>query len=330
MLRDFIGNARFVARLQHIIATDQVRHAYLFTGADQIGKRTLALAFAQSIQCQRRTAEGDACGECVACRKILHGNHPDLLTISLQKDKQHYSIDQIREMIDQVALKPTEGPRRIFIIPDAEMLTIQALQSSLKVLEEPPPQAMILLTCASTDLLLPTIISRCQEIALTPVAPTEMATGLVARFPEVTHAAALTTAQLSGGCPGWAIDALSTPEIVTERRQLLHGLVALSRATRAERSSAAGTYAADKEHAKHAIALWIPWWRDVMLSAQGASGLIRHADDRTTIEALARACGPVAAEHFVRAQLRALEELEQNANPRLVFEVMLQDLPSAS
>ena len=101
----------------------------------------------------------------------------------------------------------------------------------------------------------------------------------------------------------------------------------ITRASRAERITAAGTYAPDKERARRTIELWLPWWRDVLLAASGAGGIIRHADDRAAIEAQARAWGPAAAERFVRAQLRALEELEQNANPRLVFEVMLQSLP---
>jgi hypothetical protein len=120
---------------------------------------------------------------------------------------------------------------------------------------------------------------------------------------------------------------LSEPEVVAERRQLLRDLAALTRATRAERIVAAGKYAPDKERARHTIELWLPWWRDVLLAACGAGGIIRHSDDRTAIEAQARAWGPDAAERFVRAQLTALEQLDQNANPRLVFEVMLQSLP---
>ncbi|HKD77132.1 MAG TPA: DNA polymerase III subunit delta' [Ktedonobacterales bacterium] len=330
-LREFIGNERVIGWLQHTIATDQVRHAYLFTGLEQIGKRTLALAFAQSIQCQDRArGEGDACGACVACRKIEHGNHPDVQLLALPKDKQSYSIDQIRALIDQVALKPTEGRKRIFIIPDADLLTLPAIQASLKVLEEPPPNGMILLTCANAESLLPTVLSRCQEVALTPVAPDILAPALEQRF-EIGAPQALETALLSGGRPGWAIEALSEPEVLAERRQLLRDLAALTRASRSERISAAKKYIADNEHAKehtrHIIELWLPWWRDVLLAARGAGDIIRHADDRTAVEAQARAWGPEAAERFVRAQLKALEQLDQNANPRLVFEVMLQSLP---
>ncbi len=326
-LREFIGNERMTGWLQRAVATDQVRHAYLFTGLDQIGKRTLALAFAQSIQCAGRAAgEGDACGACLACRKIEHGNHPDVQLLALPKDKQSYSIDQVRALIDQVALKPTEGRKRIFILGDANLLSLPAIQASLKVLEEPPPNGMILLTCANAESLLPTVLSRCQEVALAPVAPDHLAPALKQRF-DIDAQQAMETALLSGGRPGWAIEALSEPEVVAERRQLLRDLATLTRATRAERITAAGKYAVDKEHARHIIELWLPWWRDVLLAACGAGDIIRHADDRTAVEAQARAWGPAAAERFVRAQIKALEQLDQNANPRLVFEVMLQSLP---
>jgi DNA polymerase-3 subunit delta' len=329
MLGDFIGNARQVGWLERAIALGQASHAYLFTGPKQIGKRTLAYAFAQAIQCDDRApGSGAACGVCVACRKAKHGNHPDILRISLPKDKQHYSIDQVREIIEDVALLPTEGRKRIIILPDMERMLTVALQSSLKVLEEPPPTAMILLTCASVDLLLPTIISRCQQVALTPVAPDELAAALVARG-ECDPAQAHQLATLSGGCPGRALDALEHPESLEERRQTLHDLAALSRAGRAERITAAGTLAPNVESAQRIIALWLPWWRDVTLAAYGAPEIIRYADARAAILAQARVCGPAAAATFVRALVLAAEQLEQNANPRLVFEVLLQSLPSA-
>lgn len=328
LLGEFIGNGRVVGWLARAIATGQTSHAYLFTGPDQIGKRTLALAFAQAIQCADRAEDaGRACGVCVACRKVEHGNHPDVLRLELPKDKAHYSIDQIRELIEDVALKPTEGRKRIFILPDADLLTLPALQSSLKVLEEPPPNAMLLLTCASIDLLLPTIISRCQQAPLQPVAPAELATALRARG--ATEALALDLATLSGGRPGWAIDALTQPEALEERWQLLRDLASLTQVGRAERITAAGTYATNKESAQRVIELWLPWWRDVALTAYGAGDLIRHSDDRAQIAAQAQRWGPHAAETFVRALGTALEQLDQNVNPRMVFEVLLLALPGA-
>jgi len=327
LLGNFIGNARRVNWLERAIATGQVSHAYLFTGPAQIGKRTLTLAFAQAIQCaERAETVGRACGVCLACRKVEHNNHPDVLRLELPKDKAHYSIEQIRELIEDVALKPTEGRKRIFILPDADLLTLPALQSSLKVLEEPPPNAMIMLTCVSADLLLPTIISRCQQVPLQPVAPPELAAALTERGDtDAVHALDLAT--LSGGRPGWAIDALEQPEALEERRQLLRDLATLTQVGRAERITAAGTYATNKETAQRVIELWLPWWRDVALTAYGAGDLIRHGDDRAGITTQAQRWGPPAAATFVRALGTALEQLDQNVNPRMVFEVLLLALP---
>ncbi len=323
----YLGNPRAVAGLRHAVAANQVGHAYLITGPDQIGKRTLALAFAQMLQCQHRVDGGRAaCGVCAHCRKVAHGTHPDVVTMSLPKDKQSYSIEQVRTLITEASLKPTEGSRRIFLVPDFELMTLPATQASLKVLEEPPPTAMILLTSVSTDLLLPTIRSRCQEVPLSPVATAELAAGLV-RQGLAAQEEALGVAQLAGGLPGWAIAALTRPEELAERRALLDRLHALARASRAERITQAATFAADKASAQQTLALWLPWWRDVVLAAHGEGAIVRFTADRATIEAQARACGAVAAEAFVRALIRAMRELDQNANPRLVFDVLLLELP---
>lgn len=327
MLDTFIGNDRVVHWLRRAVATEQISHAYLLTGPDQIGKRTLALGLAQLILCAERGPGGDhACGVCLACRKVEHGNHPDLALMTLPKDKQQYSIEQIRDLIEHSSLKPAEGSRRIFIIPDADRLTLPALQASLKVIEEPPPSAMIILTSASTELLLPTIVSRCQQVPLMPLAPEELAPALMSRF-ILDENQAREMALLSGGRPGWAIAAAEHPEIVEEQRQILHDLAALAQASRAERIAAGSRFAADREQARRTITLWLPWWRDVALAAHGAGDIIRHADDRAMIEAQARDCGAPAAEGFIRAQTQALEALDQNGNPRLVFDVLLQAMP---
>jgi DNA polymerase III subunit delta' len=324
--QNFIGNERLVQWLEHAITSEQLRHAYLFTGPQKIGKRTLALTFAQAIQCEQRQPNGDACGNCVACRKLEHGNHPDVLIFTLPKDKLSYSIDQIRELIEEASLKPTEGIRRIFIIPDADRLTLPAIQASLKILEEPPPSGLILLTCTSKDLLLPTVISRCQEVPLLPVASEILATALTRRD-GITDEQANRLALLSSGRPGWAIEASEKPESLEEQRTLLHELMTLIGSGVTERITAAGKYAADKEQAKYIIELWLPWWHDVLLAANGAQSTVRHREDLTTIEAIAGHSNPQQIEAFVRAQVAALEALEQNGNSRLVFEIMLQAMP---
>jgi len=328
--QDFIGNERVVTGLERAIVTDQIRHAYLFTGPTQVGKRTLAMTFAQAIQCTQRPGNsGDACGICYACLKVEHGNHPDLLTFAIPKDRQHYTIEQIRNLIEAVSLKATEGNRHIFVITEADKITLPGLQASLKILEEPPPDTMILLTCTSTDLLLPTIRSRCQEVSLAPVAPQILTNALMQRM-NISADEAMAVALVSGGCPGWAIDAVNEPEELAERRATLRDLATITRASRSERITLAAKYATDKDHAQYTVELWLPWWRDVLLAAHGDKADIRHVDDRTTIEAEASRWGAEAAERVVRAQMISLEELDQNANPRLVFEILLQSLPGLS
>jgi DNA polymerase-3 subunit delta' len=329
-VENFIGNERIIERLCHAVAARKTSHAYLITGPRQIGKRTLALSLARSIQCHGRSdSSGNACGYCSDCHKAASGNHPDTQTMELPKDRQHYSIDQIREMIEGITLKPTEGYKRIFIIPDADLLTPQALQSSLKILEEPPPDGMIIITCVSSELLLPTIISRCQEISLVPVLPETLASILIQRYnidPDRAHDLSL----MSSGRPGWAITAIDQPDLLAEQHTMLHDLAKLVGSSRSDHITSATKYAADKDHARATIELWISWWRDVLLASQGANTIIRHREDRELIEQIACQWGSTAAEQMVRAQILALDSLEKNGNPRMIFEVMLQSLPGTA
>lgn len=332
MWGDLIGHERAIVGLRHALARAQVRHAYLVTGPDQVGKRTLALAFAQAIQCARRApGQDDACGVCDNCRKIAHGTHPDTLVLALPLDEHHkpkanYGIGQVREVIANLALRPTEGRRRIYLIPNAELFLLPGMQAMLKTLEEPPSTSMILLTAVSADLLLPTIRSRCQEVALSPVPAATLAERLQGRVGgDADRARAV--ADLAGGLPGWAIQAIEQPELLAARHQTLRALAALTRASRAERIAAAGVYAPDRETARRTLALWLPWWRDVALAAHGAPDIIRHRADRDLIASQARLAGPQGAERFVRALATALRELDQNANPRLTLDVLLQSLP---
>ena len=326
-LESFIGNQRRVQQLREAILTSHLSHAYLFTGAHHIGKRTLARALASAVQCTARTANGDSCGICTACRKILHGNHPDVTVLELPKDKQSYSIEQIRTLIDGIAFRPTEGSKRIYIIPNADAMTIQAQQASLKILEEPPATGMIILTTTSDELVLPTMISRCQEISLTPVESDTIVAALQKRFGDLTAEQALELAILSGGRPGWALTMHDNQDIVEKRRTTLQSLHSLLHTGRAERMNEAATFAEDREKARESIEIWLSWWHDVLVSGYGAPNLIQFQEGRSEIIRYAQKWGAHTAHAVIKAMIKALEELDQNGNPRMVFEVMLQAVP---
>src|SRR5579864_8908906 len=143
----------------------------------------MALAFAQSLLClNRQPGQADACGECVACRKVLHGNHPDLAMLEPEDGKRWIKVEALREIQRIANLAPAESDHRIIIIPEMERIQEGTTNTLLKTLEEPPDGVIMLLLATEPDAVLPTILSRCQLIQLRPLAPHEISAALRDRW----------------------------------------------------------------------------------------------------------------------------------------------------
>lgn len=153
-------------------------HAYLFSGEEGIGKKMTALALAAAVNCHR-PASGDGCGECPSCRKVASLGHPDVHFIAAEGDE--IKIDQVRQAQADLALKPFEGAKKVLIVDGAEGMNPASANAFLKTLEEPPGEALILLITALPHSLLPTIRSRCQEVAFHPLPRRTLADALMQR-----------------------------------------------------------------------------------------------------------------------------------------------------
>ena len=165
---DVIGHEKTIDRLKSAIRNDRVSHAYLFVGDAGSGKKTLARAFAQALQCQSRTEDGDACGTCASCVRSAGGNHPDLITWKHEKAAT-FTVDDARRLSEHVWLRPFESERKVYIVPECERMNAEAQNALLKTLEEPPEYAHLLLLTTSSDILLETVRSRCVMLDLKPV-----------------------------------------------------------------------------------------------------------------------------------------------------------------
>jgi len=170
------GQHRAKSLLQNALATRKIAHAYLFAGPSGSGRREMAQAFAQAIFCERHG--NDACGECLACRKVLHGNHPDLHMIV--PDGAAVKIEQVRTLQRDLSYRSAGAGYKVYIIESAETMTTQAANSLLKFLEEPPSPVVAILLAPSAQAVLPTILSRSQLIAFVPGDREALETALVA------------------------------------------------------------------------------------------------------------------------------------------------------
>ena len=161
---DIIGHDDIIRHLKNAIETGKVSHSYIFTGEPGSGKKLLAGTFAAALQCE--SGESEPCMTCDSCKKVIGKNHPDIITVTHEKPGS-ISIDEVREqVVHDVDIKPYCSPYKIYIIPDAEMMTVQAQNALLKTIEEPPEYAVIMLLTENAETLLPTIRSRCVMLKL--------------------------------------------------------------------------------------------------------------------------------------------------------------------
>lgn len=160
---EIIGHKDIIARLYEAVKNQHVASALLFSGPEGIGKKRVALHLAQALNCRQFSARGP-CLECASCRKIAALNHPEVKIITKEEKAKNLKIDQIIQLRADIALRPVEALKKVYIIDDAHILTREASNCLLKTLEEPPLSSLIILVTANPSALLLTIRSRCQNI----------------------------------------------------------------------------------------------------------------------------------------------------------------------
>ncbi|WP_346911189.1 DNA polymerase III subunit delta' [Faecalicatena orotica] len=164
--KDVVGHKNIIQYIGNAVKTDKVSHAYILNGEKGSGKKLLASLFAMSLQCQDREEDGDACGKCQSCKQTVNNNQPDIIKVTHEKPST-ISIDDIREQVNNdIVIKPYSSRYKIYIIADADMMTVQAQNALLKTIEEPPEYAVIMLLTENAEILLPTIRSRCVMLKL--------------------------------------------------------------------------------------------------------------------------------------------------------------------
>jgi len=327
---NIVGHEHAIDRLRRTLAAEQVRHAYMLSGPEHIGKSLLAHRFAQTLLCtggpDPQGAPQSPCNFCLSCRKVLHGNHPDMHVIRKASDKQFIIIEQIRALQSDSARRTLEGRRNIFIIEDAHEMNPAAANCLLKTLEEPEPDVVLLLTVPDPGLLLPTILSRVQQVMMHLLTTSQIKTALEKQW-EVEPQEASLIAALAAGRMGWAIRAVEDGDMLTERKAQLETLSKLPTVSKVQRFDIAQRLSADTEKARAVLELWLLWWRDMVLAANTCLDLTVNVDMRDTLKQQAAKVGTTEAERMVRAILGTMDALDQNVNARAALEVLMLDLP---
>lgn len=214
-----IGQNNAVNVLVSALNSDKIAHAYLFTGPSGVGKRMAAEIFARGINCASEVGT-KPCDICLSCKKALHKNHPDINF--LEPEGASIKIEQIRKLQKQVYAKAYEGRYKIFILEDMHKATVQACNSLLKILEEPPDNVVFILLTENLQSIPATVISRCQKINFVPLSKHSITQVLQAQGHSVEKVQL--AADLAGGSLGQAWEVLNNEKLVSVRKYALNFL----------------------------------------------------------------------------------------------------------
>lgn len=337
MLFDRIhGQDSAIATLRHALARERLAHAYLFKGPAGVGKKKTALTLAQAILCREQPREG--CGTCAACASVAARTHPDLTVLALEMGKQAVVIDQIRDLQRLLILKPVSGGKKIAILEDAHLLTAQAQSALLKVVEEPPGDALLILLTVNAVMLSRPLVSRCQQVRFAAL-PLQAVKTVLRQEHGKDDAVAQLLALHSRGSIGRAL-ALDPEVFMEECRYIEEEVQKLGKSSFTDLSRFAGWLVADRVRKSSQAAekemdhstggrleLMLSWYEEVLRYAVlGQEGIICYGDRSPTIAHQAATFGVNGALRQLTLVYDTIQALGRNANKQLAVEDMLLQL----
>lgn len=368
MWNSIIDQTRAVEALKSSVASDRVAHAYLFHGPDGVGKRAVALEFAKTLLCER--GQDEPCEQCLPCKKVRRMVHPDVHVLfahptDVDADdvaerlqllgKNHYaSVDFVRrpslsdptrssnkqalytvgriheEVRRTMSFKPVEGRYKITIMTDADLLRVEASNAFLKVLEEPTPQSVFILTTSRPDRLLPTIVSRCQQIRFNPLSPEAIEAALIERE-EIAPEFAAALSRMANGSYTDALDFAENEEL-RGLRQLVLDFFRMSYARNVDRLAdlVEQTGRLGREQVKHVLELMLRWVRDLILfRTLGDEAPLVNIDQKASIAKFNDNLPAADLEAMASIIEEGIEMIERNVHTNLTLTALSQSLGRA-
>ena len=322
--RDVLGHTQPIEWLQRAIRNGKVGHSYLFLGNDGIGKRWVALQFAKTLNCIEGGDErGDACDQCLSCRKIDEGMHPDVLI--LEPENQTLKVNQVRQIQRDLAYRPYEGKRRFCILGGADRMAPNMSNILLKTLEEPPLHTILILLANNSKLLLPTILSRCQILRFSPLSVPVVSKWLVENK-GLSEQEAHLAASLSEGSIGRALVLKERMEQIG-REDLLTKWVRLREFPFQVIQDRVDSLPSDREDLLVVLELTKTLLRDLLIAK------ISEDDSRLIHSDLSKEIRVIASEQSLPSLMKRMEVLHEttlaispmrgNANTKLALEAMM-------
>lgn len=329
-----VGHQKIQQFLQKSLANDKLAHAYLFSGPAHLGKGLIAENFIASILCQdyhrQNNKEGQnlPCGECVFCQQFKRGIHPDVYFLKKEEDKKNISVEQVREMHKFLSLSSFLNSYKIALIANAQDLNESAQNALLKVLEEPTPKTILILIVNDYNLLLPTIVSRCQLVKFRQLSEEEIFHHLISLGSSREQAKILTA--LSRGQIGLAIDYLQNPELFNgylEKNSQILELFSQDLATKFKNSENIFSGAKSSIESAGLLAEELDYWqlllRDMIMSKSNMDNVLVNFHFRDKIKKIADKYPTAKLLELLQNVKKIKIYLNYNINPRLAVENLL-------
>lgn len=319
--KDVIGHNDIIEYIQNAVSQDKVSHAYILNGERGSGKKMLADLFAMTLQCEEHTPS--PCGECHSCKQAKSGNHPDIIHVKHEKPNT-ISVDDIRTQVNNdIVIKPYGSLHKIYIIPEADLLSVQAQNALLKTIEEPPAYAVIFLLTENAESLLPTIMSRCVMLKLRNIKTTLIKKYLMEQMQIPDYQADICAAFAQGNM-GRAIMLASSEyfnEIKEEALQLLRHINEMEISEIVSAIKKIGTY---KLSVNDYLDIIMIWYRDVLIykATKDVNGIV-FADQLKYIKDRANKSSYEGIEIILDSLEKAKARLKANVNFDLVMELLL-------
>lgn len=320
-LKNVVGHTDIIEYIKSAASQDKVSHAYILTGERGSGKKMLANLFARTLQCEAGGPE--PCYECHACKQAASGNHPDIIRV-LHEKPNSISVDDIRRQVNEdIQVKPYSGKYKIYIIPEADLMTVQAQNAILKTIEEPPAYAVIFLLVENAEALLPTIRSRCVMLKLRNIKDKLVKQYLMEQLQIPDYKADVCTAFAQGNI-GRAIMLANSEHFNEIKDEALLLLKNIDHMELDELIEAVKRISAYKIEITDYLDMLMIWYRDVLIykATKNIDRLI-FGDQLDYIKERAKKSSYEGIETILNALENAKTRLRANVNFDLVMELLL-------
>lgn len=318
---NIVGQKTIIELLEETIAQDRVGHAYLFYGADGIGKATVAEAFAKRLMCTAPEDSG-CCMKCEACVLNKNDTNPDLNIIDVPEGKASIGVKAIRDMQEHVITAPLYSAKKVYIIKHSDKMTVEAQNTLLKTLEEPPSYVVILLLCSNISLMLDTVKSRVNRLDFARYTDAEIQMVLERNMVDVPDDSGVFV--YADGLPGRAISYFQDAEINRIRTELIDAIEKLTSGGAAERIRCTKYLSDLKTRKEFVFFTLLSFYRDIAQTARyGKHARLQNRQQAAAIAELARRIGFYKAEDCIAIIDRTWKRLKQNVNYDLAVSNML-------